>query len=436
MPSLTRIDDQKLTDPHGPKPTSSDWNQRELVANFSLLTLYQVVLRIGWIFKTESIVMPAVLDLMGGSALLRGSLPMLNRFGQSIPPLLASDRMRQMPRKKYALSACSFVMGFCFLTLAIAWQLSGGNGNAWLPLIFLAIYGIFFVGVGLQNLAQSLLQGKLIPATARGRLMLFGTALGCGAAVVFAWFLMRGLLADESGQFAIIFMITGISFLITGGIALLLREPADEVSKTSKSMGEIMRGSLATLAIDRNFRLLAIIAGLFGMTITLFPHYQALGRQRLDVGLDALVPWIIAQNIGAAVFSIPLGWIADRFGNRLVLRMQMFLLCIAPILALSISVYGTTGGSSAFLFVFFLLGLWPVTMRTFNNYTLEIASRRQQPKYLGILSLCMAAPAVLTSSLVGAVVDWFGFDVGFIIVLACVVTAWVLTYRLKEPRTS
>jgi membrane protein YdbS with pleckstrin-like domain len=75
-------------------------------------------------------------------------------------------------------------------------------------------------------------------------------------------------------------------------------------------------------------------------------------------------------------------------------------------------------------------------MRTLNNYTLEIASPRRQPKYLGILSLCMAAPAVLTSSLVGAVVDWSGFDIAFIMVLACVFTAWILTFRLKEPRAN
>ena len=69
---------------------------RSLRRNFSLLTLYQVMMRTGWIFKTESIIMPAVLDVMGGNALLRGCLPMLNRFGQSLPPLLASDHIRQM----------------------------------------------------------------------------------------------------------------------------------------------------------------------------------------------------------------------------------------------------------------------------------------------------------------------------------------------------
>ena len=46
--------------------------------NFSVLTLYQILLRTGWIFKTESIIMPAVLDtiaaMVSGSKLLPGEM--------------------------------------------------------------------------------------------------------------------------------------------------------------------------------------------------------------------------------------------------------------------------------------------------------------------------------------------------------------------------
>ena len=52
--------------------------------NFGLGVLYMVLMRVGWIFKTESIIMPAVVDAIGGAGWLRGCLPMLNRFGQSL----------------------------------------------------------------------------------------------------------------------------------------------------------------------------------------------------------------------------------------------------------------------------------------------------------------------------------------------------------------
>ena len=54
------------------------------------LECYQILLRVGWIFKTETIIMPAVLDAVVDSGLLRGLLPVLNRGGQSVPPLVFS----------------------------------------------------------------------------------------------------------------------------------------------------------------------------------------------------------------------------------------------------------------------------------------------------------------------------------------------------------
>ena len=40
--------------------------------NFRLAVLYMVFMRTGWIFKTESIIMPAVLDVIGGAGWCEG----------------------------------------------------------------------------------------------------------------------------------------------------------------------------------------------------------------------------------------------------------------------------------------------------------------------------------------------------------------------------
>ena len=92
--------------------------------------------------------MPAFLDLIGGSGWLRGCLPMLNRFGQSIPPLLVSERIRNLPQKKYALSIASIAMGVCFLFLSAVWWLTQGKFAA-MPFVFLAAYAVFFVLTGI-----------------------------------------------------------------------------------------------------------------------------------------------------------------------------------------------------------------------------------------------------------------------------------------------
>ncbi len=406
----------------------------EIKGNFLKVAAFQIILRTGWIFKTESIVMPAVMDSIAGAGWLRGILPVLNRFGQSIPPLLAAGWVTQAPFKKRILSGATMVMGASFLFLAMIWFWTGGEAS-WLPLAFLTIYGVFFVAVGILNLVLSTLIGKVVRTDRRGRLMLCANIGGASCAVVCAWFLLRQWITPENGSFTNIFAFAGGAFLIAGFLSLFLNESPDDLKQEAFSVKRVFQSAFSILKSDHNFRLLAIIGALFGLSLTLFPHYQALGRERLQVGLDSLVPWLIAQNLGVACFSLPAGWLADRFGNRLVLRLLLCGLSIAPVLALVLSAQGEAA-QGLFIWVFVLLGLTPVTFRTFSNYTLELADRDQQPRYLSTLSLCIAVPTMLISSLLGLAIDYIGFQPVFILVVACLISAWFLTIGLREPRYS
>ena len=400
-------------------------------ANFGIVALFQVVMRTGWIFKTESIIMPAVLDTIGGPGWLRGCLPMLNRFGQSIPPVMASGLIRSAPQKKLLLTGCTAVMGVVFWALAIVWSVSGGKPSWWLPVVFLGLYAVFFVSTGINNLVVSTLIGKLIPVDRRGRLLLVANTVGATCAVLCAWQLLRRWLTPESA----IFGFAGSCFLVASVVSLLLFEPRDSFPATSTSPRELFRLAARTLAEDANFRRLAIVASLFGMSLTLFPHYQALARQRLHLGLDQLMPWVIAQNVGMAVCSVPAGWLVDRFGNRLVVRLVLVLLAGAPLLALWLAQLGDFGGR-AFFVVFCMLGLTPLQFRLLQNYCLELAPRSEQPRYLSTLGLCLAGPTILTSALLGGLVDLVGFEPVFLFAVACLLIALLLSRRLVEPRRS
>lgn len=383
--------------------------------------------------------MPAVLDVIGGSGWLRGCLPMLNRLGQSLPPMLASDRVRGAKLKKLGLFATTSTMGVCFLLLAAIWAITEGAKSWWLPVVFLLIYGVFFTATGINMVILNTISGKLIRVDRRGRLSLLGTVIGASVAVVCGWYFLDRWLVDGSGvdggraNFEMIFLVTGITFLGAAVVGLFLREAPDEDLIRRRGGRDLLMAAYEIFQADRNFRRLAIIAALFGMSLTLFPHYQRLGRDRLDLGLSALIPWVLAQNIGAALFSIPTGWLADRYGNRLVLKLIMVVLCIAPLLALAIA-WSDELQSAWFTIVFGLLGLTPVAMRFLNNYTLEIATRDEHPSYLSTLAFAMAAPPILLSPLIGALIDSVGFELIFAIVTGCVFVGWLLVFTLSEPR--
>ncbi len=407
----------------------------EIRGNFFKVVAMQVTMRTAWIFKTESIVMPAVMDLIAGQGWLRGLLPVLNRFGQSIPPLLAAGTVTRYPLKKHLLFTATMVMGICFLSLAYLFYIVGASKPGWLPAAFLVVYGVFFVAVGIYNLVLSTLIGKVIQTQRRGRLMFFANIGGASCAVLCAWFLLREWISPQAGSFTNIFAFAGCGFILAGSFVLLLVEKRDEFAKEAFSPKQIFAEAIKILKTDRNFRQLAIIGSLFGLSLTLFPHYQRLGKDRFELGLDALIPWLISQNLGVAFFSYPAGKLADRFGNRLVLRIVLVGLTIAPLIAILMSYAGPQFGNYFFV-VFVLLGLTPVSFRVFSNYALEMAARELQPRYLSTLSLCIALPTMILSPIVGLVVDQFDFEPAFAFVVICLVIAWLLTLSLREPRIS
>jgi MFS family permease len=412
-------------------PESSDgehWVRR----NFIRLALFQISLRVGWIFKTESVIIPAFLDIIGGQGWLRGCLPMLNRFGQSIPPMLVSQQVSNLPKKKLALAVTTFCMGAAFLLLSVIWYLTKGKFAA-MPFVFLTIYAFFFIATGISQLLINTLIGKLIRNTLRGRLAATGSVIGGTIAVLCAWFLLRTWLGAEGGRFELVFGFAGIMFLIASLVSLTFAEQADTETTVVQKPIPLLKTALQNVRGDRNLKRLMLVASMFGMCVVLTPHYQTLARVRLDVDFRSLIPWVIAQHIGASAITVPMGWLADRFGNRIVLRTLMSLLCVTPILGLVLSWSGDTG-RLLFPVVFFLLGLIPITVRFLNNYTLEVADRNQHPLYLSTLAIFMSAPVIATSLIFGALVDIIGFEAVYLIVLAFLLVGLNTTFRLEEPR--
>jgi hypothetical protein len=275
--------------------------------NFFTLAAIQIVMRTGWIFKTESIVIPAIMDMLSGEAWLRGCLPMLNRFGLSIPPLLAASKVRAAKLKKLFLVGCILVASATFFGIAIMFHFGGTKQSGWMTAGFLALYTLFFIAIGINQLSFSTLQGKLVPANQRGRLMMTSNVVGAIVAIGFAWFLMPQWLWPGGGRFDLMCGFAGGCFFLSALIGLAVREWEDSFPNVHEPIAAQIRETLNVFRHDRNFRRVALISSLFGCSFMLFPHYQALGRERLGLGFDNLVGWVIIQNGGTAMFSFLAG---------------------------------------------------------------------------------------------------------------------------------
>jgi MFS family permease len=400
--------------------------------NFLALTLYQILLRTGWIFKTESIIMPAVLDTLSGAGWVRGWLPVLNRFGYSVPPILMARRIKVLRRKKWSLLSTTVYMTLSFLAMAALFRVDRARFGTWLPSLFLLLYAVFFMAIGVNQLAFNTLQGKLVPPTRRGRLLLISNVIGAVTAIGAAIWWLPSWLTPGAPRFDLVFAFSGVLFGLSCVASLMTVELPDDFTEPASAVHHYFLDALRVLRTDGDFRRLALVGALYGTSIMLFPHYQNLGLQGMKLELSNLTWWVVVQNLGTGLFSVPAGPLADRYGNRLILRVGLLVLAAAPLMAMAVFLRGTNARLN-FNLVFFCVGATPVVLRIFQNFALELSQPEDHPRYLSTISLVIAAPIVL-SPVAGWFIDSLGYSVVFFSVAAAVLGGWLGTFGLREPR--
>lgn len=408
-------------------PDAADVHARHETRNLCTLALQQILIRVGWIFKTESVIMPTFVDMIAGPGWVRGCLPVLNRLGQSIPQFLFADRLRSMPLKLRPLGWSAVLMGLPFLMLAGLLTVPGAVGSVWLPVVFLVLYLFFFSMTGLNQLSLGTITGKLISANRRGRLMAIAGVIGVTLSILAAWNLLPLWLGLPNGGFVWIFLFVGSGFVVAGTVVSLLVEQPDSYPPRNREtpFGDAWRRVQA----DRHLTRLLIVAALFVTSLLLVPHYQALARQgRLD--FSELMIWVVSQNASAGVMALISGLVADRFGFRMSMRLLIFISGCCPLTAIVLARYADP---EWFVLSFVMFGAIPNTFRAMENYCLELTTPSRHAQYISTLKLFMPV-ALLLSPLVGWLTDSVGFAPVFIAIGITNLLGFLLTFRIAEPR--
>lgn len=424
-------------------PSEPEVSHRSETANFIWLAVHQILLRVGWIFKTESIVMPAFLDFIGGGPVLRGCMPVIQRVGFSLPPLLYARRLKLMPRKKWSVAMTSLAMAGPFALLSLMWFTgvwqSGANdgvpsANWWMPPLFLVIYAVFFCLTGMNQLGANSLQGKLVQAQRRGRLFMVAVVLGSPLAIAAAWWLLPGWLALPDGGFGWIFGIVAAMFVLAAISIMAADEEPDNFREQSTNPMQKLQAAWQAINSGRDARQISLLAGLVAVNFMLFPHYQAIGREQFGLGLGSMMTWVCIQNAATGVMSIIAGPLADRLGNRAALLFSTFGLTTAPLLVLVSLAVPRELATQWYWLVFAPIGFTPVTVRLLINYTLEISPTEDHPKFVSAIGMCLAIPVIVGSPLAGWLLGVIGSGPVFAGGFVCLLAAGVQTFRLSEPR--
>ncbi len=408
--------------PHEPR------NAAIMAANF-------VLGRIGWIFKTESVIVPAFVDAVSGAGWVRGLLPIVNRVAQSVPPFLLAARIHRAPFKKRVYFGASAAMAVPFGAIGLLLLVLGEQAAPpWLVWVFLALYAVFFVSTGIWGNAQGSLQGKLIAPEHRGRLMAVSTSVGAALAALCAWWLLPGWLElPGTLGFAWSFLFVGLLLSLAAASTPFLKEHPDPPEPTTDDEPGAFRVAVTLLRTNVDLRRAVVLNVFFITSLALLPHYQALARDRLGLGGVDWMVWVVVQNLSMAVITLFVGPLVDRAGNRLGLRVSIFASAATPLLALFIAHLEPALGRRLYALIFVGVGLTPVVLRVFANYVLEITPRDQHPQALSLTQVSSVV-ALAASPLFGVLIDATGYTLTFVLVALSLTIAGAMTFVLSEPR--
>ncbi|MCS7237021.1 MAG: hypothetical protein NZ899_01975 [Thermoguttaceae bacterium] len=414
-----------------PDPYPNQVAERES-ANVLILAVHQILFRLGWLFKTETVVVPTLVDYIAGPAWVRGWLPTFSRLGQSLPPLLFSDRWGQCGRFKWHLAASTGLMAVLFAGAAWMWRLTGPAKPWWVCPAVLAVYFGFFVANGFYQVLFGSLQGKLIRPERRGQLLQLSTFVGTIPSVILGWFLLRRWFADPANGFGYIFVAAAIGFGSSALVVLAVWEPRRDRSR-DKPRGEHAYHWWTAIRQDKDLRQLLAICFFVSANWMLTPHYQAFGRARFEATAGHLTVWVIAQSVAVGIFSLAVGPLADWKGNRLAMRILIFGSAISPLAALGITSLPAHISGQWYWLVYLPLGLAPLVNRVIFNYALELCEPQLHPAYQSIVNLGLALPLAF-SPIFGWLIDATSFEVVFSLAALSVLGAGMLTFGLAEPR--
>jgi len=406
---------------------------RRFAGNFFIFALNLISLRVGWIFKTETIIIPGFLYTLTDSGAIRGFLPLISRIGRSLPQFLVAHRITNFRRKKWFFFLAAILLCAPWGLLAMSLWLMPSINTYLMTYTFLSMYAFHWIVNGATLLLSGTLQGKLIVAQWRGRLLAVSSLIGCSLAICAAYFLLPRWLQEGAERYALVFGSTSFFFAISALVIPAFREPEDAKISDGIPFSEFAFSSAKLIFRHKNFRRFIYTTLLYYVSMLLFHHYTVFGIETLGIESKDFVQLLIAQNFVNAIGSLVMGLIADRYGNRIVLRLLITIAGCVPLIAMGVSKLPADIGIRFYWLVFALIGFTPVTQRIITNYILEISSVEQHPQYLGTLNVIQMLP-LLTGPIIGWIIDRASFEPVFIACSVLIFAGALMTFRIDEPR--
>jgi len=409
---------------------SARYYRRNFVAGLTHGIFFQMSAAFGSIHT----VLPAFVTLLTTSTVAVGLMAAIQEIGEIIPQLFTAYLLEDKPRKKGYLLGVITLRWLSWGLLAWLTYQYGLTRPGLVLIVLISLFGLFSVAGGMGAVLYADIFARAIPANRRGRFTGARQILGFALAILAGW-IVKLILDNEVAfpfptNYSLIFGLSAASLAVAFTGFALIREPIYPVQRKSKSLGALLRQSVALVKINPNFRRFLTSRAILGVAIGLAPFYVVHARQTLDVSAGAVGLFLSFQMAGAALSNLLWAFLADRYGNKYVILGTITSAGLAPVLALTLP----NLAPMAYGLVFALLGAMLSGMRIgYNNFVLEMAAPDMRATCVALQNTLLA-PITLLPLLAGFLIQELSFGLVFGIEAVLMGVGLLLSFQLLDPR--
>ena len=377
-------------------------------------------------------VIPAFAARLGASNTVIGLIPAIQMTCMSLPGIFFANYIEQSGRLLPFLMRYTALERLPLLIVAIAaYFLAQSNPKLTLALTLMALT-VMYVAGGAMLPAWMGLMAKIFPVNVRGRFFalvgFLGAAMGLGASGAIGY-----VLDTFPYPLGYVVCLAFASIVMGAGVIILayVREAHVVPERPRVDLGDYLSRLPSILRVNRNFTwyLAARSVASFGAMSTGFFTVYALGE--LDMAEWQIGAFTFAMLAAQVVVFPVVGYLADRFGHKLVITAGTAFLVLANVEA----VLAAEQGWLIYL-VFVAVGaISSVTSVSGFNILLEFAPADQRPTYLAV-GVLVQAPLAFAAPIVGGfIADSAGYHSMFWVAAVLSLAATILLVAtVQEPR--
>ena len=384
---------------------------------------------LGISFFSHITILPLFIRALTDKTIWIGLIGAISNSGFFLPQLIAASWIERMPIKRRYVLRLAFIERLAIFAVVPLTIVLGASAPQTLLIVFFIAFIVHNFSMGFNGPAYFDLVAKVVAPNRRGRM--YGVAGGIGGllGILGAWTAKVLLERYEFPlNFSLCFLIGFVVLTVTVVPLGFVDEPPSP-AQARKSWLRYIRGAGRIFRSDLNFRRFVqsqVFVSAFEAVLGFFTAYalDEMGATAGDVaGFTGVL--MAGRMIGDPFW----GYMADRRGNRLVLVINIALACGV----ISMAIWTRTVGLFYIVFAIASFNQSGISIPSFN-IAMEFAPPQSLPTYTALRSSITAPFRALLPLIVGAAVTPIGYRPVFAVATILLSVAWVLMWRVNEPR--